>query len=604
MRGKRTMEGIYFKAKDVGRVFESDSLVKTILDERKSYHESVGFVCFTLKKGGGGDNDTSLHAQKQAYHSSQEVFLTFQGLIKACFLSQTLRCNKSHGEIYLISLGNRLYKFGKSCQVDQRVKVHEGYFGGAGYGNVDRVHCAKVDIEKLSYAETTVKNFLQTKGWYRSTQLSSELCELNDNDLEEVKQFYDQLQARYFSGVPYSPPIDIWKLLSRLFRALHVDEEGDSLQSDPDQGYPRDSDTSLQEHDHPSPQEQKRTYHNSHEVFLTFAGLMHALHSTRSPVANEFRDWVYKKVFALAYGTVEQKQEMLSTLCKVDKSFLQAFMKLIPNDLACLYLVDTTMRGDGKKVFKFGRSEKVKERFYKHSSAFGDGVILDTVIFVPSDYLSEAETLLKEALREDDHFTFNKEQELILLDTESYKSVRSIMQTIADKYNGSMAIQAEVHTREIKEQEHKYKLHAKDSEHEYKLRIKDLESMIEVLKERIQNAVADEKAKATVLLSKLEQRLAARDIQLIEEKGKVSMLQQEMTNKVSMIQQEMTNKVSMIQQQSTSKLENMELRQKIAAIEHAAEIKEKDRLNGELRARIHELEETNRRLSKNFPEAA
>ncbi|KAK1929342.1 Uncharacterized protein P3T76_015096 [Phytophthora citrophthora] len=422
----------------------------------------------------------------------------------------------------------------------------------------------------------------------------------------ESESFLDTIQhprASYCEGIDF-----VWFILQHPGSSR-------SLQSDPDQGHPRDSDTSLQEHDHPSPQEQKRTYHNSHEVFLTFAGLMHALHSTRSPVANEFRDWVYKKVFALAYGTVEQKQEMLSTLCKVDKSFLQAFMKLIPNDLACLYLVDTTMRGDGKKVFKFGRSEKVKERFYKHSSAFGDGVILDTVIFVPSDYLSEAETLLKEALREDDHFTFNKEQELILLDTESYKSVRSIMQTIADKYNGSMAIQAEVHTREIKEQEHKYKLHAKDSEHEYKLRIKDLESMIEVLKERIQNAVADEKAKATVLLSKLEQRLAARDIQLIEEKGKVSMLQQEMTNKVSMLQQEMTNKVSMlqqemtnkvsmIQQQSTSKLENMELRQKIAAIEHAAEIKEKDRLNGELRARIHELEETNRRLSKNFPEAA
>ncbi|KAG7377254.1 hypothetical protein PHYBOEH_000961 [Phytophthora boehmeriae] len=141
------------------------------------------------------------------------------------------------------------------------------------------------------------------------------------------------------------------------------------------------------------------------------------------------------------------------------------------------------------------------------------------------------------------------------------------MQTIADKYNGSMAIQAEVHAREMKEQDH-----------EYKLRIKDLESMIEVLKERIQNAVADEKAKAAVLL-----------IQLTEEKSKVSMLQQQMT----------------------SKLENMELRQKIAAIEHAAEIKEKDtqlkdrdRLIEELRARTNELEETNRRLSKNFPEAA
>ncbi|KAG7394183.1 hypothetical protein PHYBOEH_005577 [Phytophthora boehmeriae] len=364
--------------------------------------------------------------------------------------------------------------------------------------------------------------------------------------------------------------------------ALQYPEFSTNLQSNSDQGHPRDSDTSLQEHDHHSPQEQKRTYHNSHEVFLTFAGLMHALHSTRSPVANEFRDWVYKQVFALAYGTVEQKQEMLSTLCKVDKAFLQAFMKLVPNDLACLYLVDTTMRKDGKKVFKFGRSEKVKERFYKHSSAFGDGTILDTVIFVLSDHLSEAETRLKAAIRENDHFAFDKAQELILLDTESYKSVRSIMQTIADKYNGSMAIQAEVDAREMKEQDH-----------EYNLRNKDLESMIEVLKERIQNAVADEKTKAAVLL-----------VQLTEEKSKVSLLQQQLTSEVSLLQQQLSSEVSLLQQHSTSKLENMELRQKIATIEHAAEIKEKDaqlkdrdRLIEELRARTNELEETNRRLS-------
>lgn len=48
MRGTRTMEGIYFKAKDVGRVFASDRLVDTILDEHKSYRESTDFVWFAL----------------------------------------------------------------------------------------------------------------------------------------------------------------------------------------------------------------------------------------------------------------------------------------------------------------------------------------------------------------------------------------------------------------------------------------------------------------------------------------------------------------------------------------------------------------------------
>ncbi|OWY97948.1 hypothetical protein PHMEG_00031404 [Phytophthora megakarya] len=308
-------------------------------------------------------------------------------------------------------------------------------------------------------------------------------------------------------------------------------------------------------------------------VIPLYQNTTNTLHDQNKP--NEFRDWVYKQVFVLAYGTVTQKQEMLSTLCKVDKSFLQAFMKLVPNDLACLYLVDTTMRENGKKVFKSGRSKKVKERFYKHDSAFGDGTILDTVVFVPCDCISEAETLLKQALREGDHFAFNKEQELIILDAESYKSVRSIMRMIADRYNGSMAIQAEVHARELKEQEQRYKVHMKEQENGYKFRIKDLESMIEVLKERIQNAVAGEKTKASVLL-----------VQLTEEKGKVSMLQQQLTSNVNL---------------STSKLENIKLHQQISTINHAAEIKDRDRLIGELRARINELERFN---SSELPDVA
>lgn len=56
-------------------------------------------------------------------------------------------------------------------------------------------------------------------------------------------------------------------------------------------------------------------------------------------------------------------------------------MKLVPNDLACIYLVDTTMRERKSKVYEFGRSGKIKDRFYNHSNAFGPGTLLDTVIF-------------------------------------------------------------------------------------------------------------------------------------------------------------------------------------------------------------------------------
>ncbi|KAG1709075.1 hypothetical protein DVH05_022706 [Phytophthora capsici] len=45
-------------------------------------------------------------------------------------------------------------------------------------------------------------------------------------------------------------------------------------------------------------------------------------------------------------------------------------MKLVPNNLSCLYLVETIMQKDEKNVFKLGRSKNMK-RFYKHSFEIG-----------------------------------------------------------------------------------------------------------------------------------------------------------------------------------------------------------------------------------------
>ena len=88
-----------------------------------------------------------------------------------------------------------------------------------------------------------------------------------------------------------------------------------------------------------------------------------ALHIVQSQPAEQFRDWVYTQVFAIAYGALEQKKEWLATMCKVDKIFLQAFMKLVPNDLACIYLVDTTRHDGDVTIYKFWCSGNTKDRF-------------------------------------------------------------------------------------------------------------------------------------------------------------------------------------------------------------------------------------------------
>lgn len=121
----------------------------------------------------------------------KEIFLTCKGLLKACHVNKSITCRQPHGEIYLIHLGGQLYKFGKSSNIVQRVKNHEAYFGGAEYDDIKRLYSAKVDINKLSAAEAAVKKFFQSSNWYCSTRLSSELCELDDGDLDQVKDFYD-----------------------------------------------------------------------------------------------------------------------------------------------------------------------------------------------------------------------------------------------------------------------------------------------------------------------------------------------------------------------------------------------------------------------------
>ncbi len=210
-----------------------------------------------------------------------------------------------------------------------------------------------------------------------------------------------------------------------------------------------DKDISEQE---PSPMQRTP----SKDVFLTFSGLMHAIHVTRLPVADELRYWVYKNVFALEVGTVEQKKELLSTLCKVNKTFLQAFMKMCPSDLACLYLVETDIPAGAKscKVYKFGRAEKIQNRFGDHDATYRERTVLDTVVFVPANMLVEAEGVLRKSITTEAKFKYNAEKELVSLDAVSRKALRTVMCTIADKYNGSMTIQASNHAKEVKDLKH------------------------------------------------------------------------------------------------------------------------------------------------------
>lgn len=172
----------------------------------------------------------------------------------------------------------------------------------------------------------------------------------------------------------------------------------------------------------------------------------------------------------------------------------RTFMQPASSDIACLYLINTAKREGDATVYK------IEDRFDDEFPSYGVGALLDTVILVPVEKLSEAKVCLHHSIANEACFSYDKENEEITLDSADRKALRAVMQTIANKCNGSLMIQASVHQREMKDQEFKYELRIKDLERvvavfevQKEIEKQRLEKQMEIEKLRLENA----KLKAT-----------------------------------------------------------------------------------------------------------
>lgn len=193
LRGTRTEQGIYLKVKDIGQVFGLKRLAHDIQHKHTQKEEGKDYVWFTIPKG-----------EREKNASSRDLFFTVQGFLRFCRTSTTVNCVAPHGFIYLVHLGNKHYKFGKSWSIASRMQAHQRGFKIAGYYDMRHVYSVSIDIDRMSDAEQAVKVFLQTQGWYRRTHYSDELCELEDEELGLVKAYYDTLHTSHFTEDPHT----------------------------------------------------------------------------------------------------------------------------------------------------------------------------------------------------------------------------------------------------------------------------------------------------------------------------------------------------------------------------------------------------------------
>lgn len=198
MRGERTKDGIFFRVKSVMEVFKMNNLQSNIQLAHTGYTFNVDYVFFTVD-------------------DIKEMYLTYSGLIKVFHSSRSINCQQNYGYVYLIKLESNgtIYKFGKTWDINVRMRHHRGYYASHGFNEIKLVKKAKIDIEKLSEAEAAIKRYLESRGSYLKTEYSDELGKIeSDNEYNDLIDFYDKLEEEHFSDTSYDPCITLDKFLN------------------------------------------------------------------------------------------------------------------------------------------------------------------------------------------------------------------------------------------------------------------------------------------------------------------------------------------------------------------------------------------------------
>jgi hypothetical protein len=152
-------------------------------------------------------------------------------------------------------------------------------------------------------------------------------------------------------------------------------------------------------------------------LFLTYEGLLKMLYTTRSPVAQSFREWATERLFVMHLGTPAQKSELAGQLLGIDVRTIQDVFQRSTDKTPCIYLCAVsegrTLRSrigssstltDDDIVCKYGFTDDLPRRMKEHATHFEKNKGLGPVSLVcfsiiDPRFLSDAEGNLKRFFR-------------------------------------------------------------------------------------------------------------------------------------------------------------------------------------------------------------
>jgi prophage antirepressor-like protein len=247
-------------------------------------------------------------------------------------------------------------------------------------------------------------------------------------------------------------------------------------------------------------------------LFLTYEGLLKTLYTTRSPIAQSFREWATERLFVMHLGTPAQKSELAGQLLGVDVRTLQDVFQRSTDKTPCIYLcvvsegralrsrvrtsVSSTL-GDDDIVCKYGFTDDLPRRMKEHAAHFekqkGLGpVSLLCFSIIDPRFLSDAEGNLKRFFRHSS-VTYEQYTELVCIKPNEVKEMKKQFHLIqrscgvkdSDLMERIRVLEADM---SMAEERHKRKMLEKDlSYHEQKSRGDLLEKDVEVYKAEVEN---------------------------------------------------------------------------------------------------------------------
>ena len=213
-------------------------------------------------------------------------------------------------------------------------------------------------------------------------------------------------------------------------------------------------------------------------LYLTFAGLQHLVSTSSNQVAKRFGEWMRDIVFAAWFGTTEQRVQVSAKILNVDAEHLTAVMGKCANPIACVYLIDIKRESDGRRVYKYGRTNNVRRRFREHITTYGADIELVKFGLIPVSSCVQAENDLRNFVK---GFAYQGNEdladkvELIQLNDEELELTGAEILRIANAFGGDMRDQLSLYEKQITDLKHKHQLEIKDLQHQLDLRDRDIE---------------------------------------------------------------------------------------------------------------------------------